>query len=133
MNGCAGVFLREAPFPSLARLVLCLVTQECPTLCDPMDCSPLASSLHGDSPGKNTGVGCHALLQGTFPTQGWNAGLPHCRRILYGVTREAQKVFVISFPMKVKVKVAQSCLTPATPWTLVSMEFLRPEYWDGYV
>ena len=34
-----------------------------------------------DSPGKNTGVGCHALLQGTFPTQGSNPGLLHGRRI----------------------------------------------------
>ena len=36
-----------------------------------------------DSPGKNTGVGCHALPQGVFPTQGWNLGFPHCRQILY--------------------------------------------------
>ena len=43
-------------------------------LCDPMDCSPSGSSVHGDSPGKNTGVGCYALLQGIFPTQGSN---PH--------------------------------------------------------
>ena len=48
-----------------------------------MDCSPPGSSVHGDSPGKNTGVACHALLQGIFPTQGWNPGLLHCRRILY--------------------------------------------------
>ena len=33
--------------------------------------------------GKNTGVGCHALLQGIFPTQGLNPVLPHCRQILY--------------------------------------------------
>ena len=32
-----------------------------------------------DFPGKNTGVGCHFLLQGIFPTQGLNSGLPHCR------------------------------------------------------
>ena len=38
-------------------------------LCDPMDCSLSASSVHGDSPGKNTGVGRHFLLQGIFPTQ----------------------------------------------------------------
>ena len=49
----------------------------------PMDCSPPGSSVHGDSPGKNTGVGCHALLRGIFPTQGSNPGLPRCRRILY--------------------------------------------------
>ena len=33
--------------------------------------------------GKNTGVGCHSLLQGIFPTQGSNLGLLHCRQILY--------------------------------------------------
>ena len=49
--------------------------QSCPTLCDPMDCSPPDSSVHGDSPGKNTGVACHALLQGIFPTQGLNSRL----------------------------------------------------------
>ena len=36
--------------------VPCLVTQLCPTLCDPTDCSPPVSSAHGDSPGKNTGL-----------------------------------------------------------------------------
>ena len=48
--------------------VLCLVIQSCLPLCDPMDCSPPGSSIHGNSPGKNPGVGCHALLQGIFPT-----------------------------------------------------------------
>ena len=40
--------------------------QGCSTLCDPMNCSSPGSSVHGGSPGKNTGVGCHALLQGIF-------------------------------------------------------------------
>ena len=48
-----------------------------------MDCSLPGSSDHGDAPGKNIGVGCHALLQGIFPTEGLNPGLPHCIRILY--------------------------------------------------
>ena len=39
-----------------------------------MDCRPLGSSVHWDSPGKNTGVGCHPLLQGIFPTQGIKPG-----------------------------------------------------------
>ena len=47
-----------------------LVAQSCPTLCDPMDFR---------LPGKNTGVGCHSLLQGIFLTQGSNLGLLHCR------------------------------------------------------
>ena len=46
------------------------VTQSCPTLCDPMDCSLPGSSCPWDFPGKSTGVGCHFLLQGIFPTQG---------------------------------------------------------------
>ena len=41
----------------------------CLTLCDPKDCCPPGFSVHGDSPGKNTGMGCHAFLQGIFPTQ----------------------------------------------------------------
>ena len=41
-----------------------------------MDCSPPGSSVHGDSPGKNTGVGCHAFLQGIFSIQGSNPGSP---------------------------------------------------------
>ena len=53
------------------------------TLCNPMDCSPPGSSVHGASPGKNTGVDCHALLQGIFPTQGSNPGILHYRQILY--------------------------------------------------
>ena len=42
---------------------MCLVTKSCPTLCDPMNSSSPGSSVHGDSPGKNTGVGCHFHLQ----------------------------------------------------------------------
>ena len=40
----------------------------CPTVCDPMNCSIPGPSVHGISLGKNTGVGCHALLQGIFPS-----------------------------------------------------------------
>ena len=48
----------------------------------PHDYSPHQAPLHGDSPGKNTEVGCLALLQGIFPTQGSNSGLLHYRQIL---------------------------------------------------
>ena len=56
--------------------MLCLVIQSRLTLCDPMDCGLPGSSVHGDSPGKNTEMGCRALLQGIVPTQGLNPGLP---------------------------------------------------------
>ena len=49
--------------------------QSCLTLWDPMDCSPPGSSVYGDSPGSNTEVGCHFLLQGLFQTQGLNSHL----------------------------------------------------------
>ena len=53
-----------------------------------MDCSLPSSSVHGDSPGKNTGVGFHALLHGIFPTQESNPGLPHGRKILYHLSNQ---------------------------------------------
>jgi len=57
-----------------------------------MGCSPPGSSVHGDSPGKNTGGGHHALLQSIFPTQGLNLGLPHAGRFFtVYATREAQE------------------------------------------
>ena len=68
--------------------VLCLVAHSCLILCDPMDYSLTGSSVHGDSPGKNTGVGFHVLLQGIFPSQGSNPHLPHCRWILYRLSHQ---------------------------------------------
>ena len=53
--------------------VLCVIS--CSVMSNLMDCSPPGSSVHGDSPGKNTGGGCHALLQGIFPTQEFNPGI----------------------------------------------------------
>ena len=63
----------EAPF--CKQYSMCVYAQFCLTLWDPMDCSPPGSSVHGDSPGKNTGVHCHALLQEIFPIHGSNLHL----------------------------------------------------------
>ena len=70
---------------SKISLSLYLIPQNC---CAMLSCSvvsnslwPPGSSVHGDSPGKNTGVGCHALLQGIFLTRVSNPGLPRCRQI----------------------------------------------------
>ena len=54
------------------HLCMCSVPKSCPTLCIPMDCSLPGSSVHGIFPGKDTGVGCHAILWGIFPTQRLN-------------------------------------------------------------
>ena len=59
------------------------IIQSCPILCDPMDLySPLFS------PGQNTRMGSLSLLQGIFPTQGSDPGLPHCRRIPYHLSHQ---------------------------------------------
>ena len=49
----------------------------------PKDCSLPRLLRPWDFPGKSTGVGCHFLLQGIFPTQGLNLGIPHCKQTLY--------------------------------------------------
>ena len=83
------------------NLLMCvLVTQLCPTLWDPMGCGPPGYSVHGDSPDKNTGVGCRALFQGIFPTQGSNPGLPHCRQILNHLSHQGNPRILrwVAFP-----------------------------------
>ena len=66
-------------------MLICLVLSKLYNL---MDYSLPGSSVHGDSPGKNTEVGCRFLLQGIFPIQVLNPGLLHCRRILYQLSHK---------------------------------------------
>ena len=114
----------------------CLVTQSCPTLCDLVDCSPAGSSVHEDSPGKSTGVGGHSLLQGIFPTQGSNAGLPHCRQILYHLSYQGKPLgFFILFLL---FNFHCSCsfiglifhYFKAIRWIIPSL-FIHPSLWAG--
>ena len=68
--------------PGACCVCVCLVVHSCPTLCSQ------SSFVSGNSPGKNTRVGCHALLQGIFPNQGSNPSLPHSRQILYHMSHQ---------------------------------------------
>ena len=68
-----------------------LVTQSCPTLCDPMDCSIQGSSVHEIFQARVLQWGCHFLLQGIFPTQGLNPGLLHCRQTLYLLSHQGSR------------------------------------------
>ena len=61
----------------------CVLTLSCLTLCYPMNCSPPGSSVHGNSPGKNIGLGCHASFRGSPQLRDRTPGLPHCRQILH--------------------------------------------------
>ena len=94
-----------------------LVTQSCPTLCDPVDCSLSCFLCQWDSSGKSTEVSCHFLLQ---------------HKIMVHLKMDDK----LKYDAKVKVMVAQSCLTLCDLWTVdcqapLSMEFSRQEYWRG--
>ena len=78
MSNCISGQYDSEMSPSKSVLVLCVLAQSCPTLRDSMDCNLPVSSVYGNSPGKNTGVGCHAFLQGVFPTKGSN---PMCHSL----------------------------------------------------
>ena len=101
---------------------------------DPVGCSLPGSPVRGIFPGKNTGVGCHSLLQGIFKTQGSNLYL---LSLLHWQTG--------SLPLAPSGKplyrggdglVAKSCLTLVTPWSVarqapLSMGCSKQEYWSG--
>ena len=87
----ARTWRKGSPYVLLVRVCVCVfVAQSHPTLCNPTDCNPQGSFVHG-IPGKKTGVGCHSLLQGILLTQESKPSLPHSCRILYHprATREA--------------------------------------------
>ena len=69
-----------------------LVAQLCLTL-QPHRLQPARLLCPWDSPVKNTGVGCHFLLQGIFQIQGWNPGLLHCRQILQRLSHHGKPQF----------------------------------------
>ena len=98
--------------------MMCLVSQSCRTPFDPMDCSPPGFSVHGDSPGKNTGEGFHALLQGIFPIQGQNPGLSHCEWILCHLSHQGSPRILewVAYPVsggtfQPRIQTKVSCIT----------------------
>ena len=75
---------------------------------------------------KNTGVGSLSLLQWIFPTQESNRGLLHRRWIPYQLSHQGTPVMLLLLSCLNRVRLC------ATPWTIQSMEFSRPEYQSGY-
>ena len=78
-----------------SRALKVKVAQLCLTLCDPMDYSPW------NPPGQNIGVSSLSLLQGIFPTQGSNPGLPHCGWILNQLSyqRSPSRLEWVAYPL----------------------------------
>ena len=91
-NPKEGQYQRMFKLPYCA--VLCIVAQSCPALCDLMDCSPPGTSVHGDSPGQNTGVDCHALLQGILPTQGLTVILSYASKVMLNILQTRLQQYV---------------------------------------
>ena len=87
-KGGRGTVMRGGREHSPRGQVLCAVFSPSVVSDSAMDCSPPGSSVHGDSPGKNPGVDCHALPQGIFLNQGSNPGLSHCRQIVYHLSHQ---------------------------------------------
>ena len=83
------------------------------TFCDPRGCSLPGSSVHGDSPGKKTGVGCHFLLQGIFPTRGRTR--VSCIAVGFFTTETPGKPFLAECPIKDSQWFLASCC-PGSDW-----------------
>ena len=114
---CAKHICPPHPTPSLLNqtvlrfLCVCVCDKHLVCVCVCVSRSVVPNSLrpHGlqstrflcpwDFPGRDTGVGCHFLLQGIFPTQGSNLGLLHCRQILYRLSYKGSPVYQWYWPV----------------------------------
>ena len=76
-------------------------------LCEPMDSSPPGSSVPEFS-SKNTGVGCHSLLQGIFLIQGSNLGFLHCRQLLYHLGYQGSQCWTTVAPKDIPILATES-------------------------
>ena len=103
------------------HVLVCLIAQLCLTLCDPKDCSPWVSSVCGDSPGKNIGGGCRALLQGISPTQGSNPGILHLRWIFDHLSHQGS-------PLVATLPCVYSMVFIRYPTSRTTLNRLSPSY-----
>ena len=103
---------------------VCLVSQSCPALCDPTDCSLLGSSVHGILQARSS----RFLLQGIFPTQGSNPGLPHCT---IWATREAHAVTLGYSPFPGHVFAHHMDAGPLLPCAFLSTSLQTPPTCKG--
>ena len=115
----------------LPFLCVCVSHSVVPNSLPPHGLLPARPPCPWDSPGKNTGVGCHALLQGIFPTLGLNSGLPHGRWILYRLSHQSEappllalfiplcrSIFLSDVMFLLPERLLLSILTVGLPWWL---------------
>ena len=75
---------------------------------------PARSLCPWNSPGKNTGMGCHSLLQGIFLTQGLNPGLLHCRQMFFSAEATREAHYILRAAMNT-VTLSEPKLKPSVP------------------
>ena len=102
-----------------------LVAQLCLTLCDPMVTGLLCP---WNSPGKNTGVNSHSLLQGIFPTQWSNPGLLHCRQFLYHLSHQGSPILIIANIYRALILKCFICIH----WILKQYHWSRHSYYNSH-
>ena len=113
-------------------IVCVLVAQSCPTLCDPMDCSPRGSSVHGIFQARILEWVAISFSRGSCWPRDWTWVSCIAGRFLTITDKELLHVLRPGWKWKVKVKVAYLCPTLYDPMGYIqSMEFSRPEYWSG--
>ena len=115
-------------------LGICTCAQSCLTLCNPMDCSPSGFSVYGDSPGKNTGVGCHFQSRGSSqPRNGTWVSYTSClgRQILYHCTTwEAQTLQRQQMPRTLKsLKYGVEFMAAFSCMFLIGENFCLNRHW----
>ena len=101
------------PWPSklLCCAVLCLVTQSCLPLCNPMDSSLPGFSVHGEFSRQEYWSGLPCPPPGDLPSLGLNSGLPHCRQILYRLNYQGSpQAAIISSKMLQPFSVSTGCV-----------------------
>ena len=129
------------PHPFLSSCACVLSCFSHVWLCNTMDCNLPDSYVHGDSPGKNTTVGCHTLPQGIFPTQRSNPcllRLLYCRWIVYcWATREALlsrlpfNWYLYSYSTCPWLS-PQQCFHMYIASTITLLGISQAKYWDKY-
>ena len=113
-----------------------LVTQLCLTLCDPMDLKPTRLLCPWNSPGKNTGVGCHSFLQAIFLTQGSNMGLLNCTWILYHLSKRLNKYNIYvhrELAGRYIPFLPDNFLSPLCVLHLNTIHFLQKNKWNHFL
>ena len=106
-----------------------LISQLCLTLWDPMDCCLPGFSVHRDSPGKNTGVCCHVLLQGVFPKQRLNLHLPESPALAGGFFTTVPKMRYAYIILQVWYLIGNNYLYSIT-MSFIKLHFRRIKIFD---